>query len=543
MGSTLMTLTLLLSSGLVYHWSYTLLWFKLGSLFSDISASATSDLLPVASNWTDGNEVTKDTFAQKFYTEYSLSSKRLVEFIRVLFSLSMVCYIVTIEIVLWQISSAANEQEGDFVTEWIWSLVSMSLSLILILLQPFFILISLLNKFFNDRFDIDRLIIFTSAILLLLITILRFLSIGPYQYSSNILTRLSISGVTIMAVLSGIASVSTIYYTFLYLWKTDKNSKRTSLIPHSASNSIRNKKLLIWARKSWIKRRLVNNESKINMCLEELKNLDNENLSTLAAQNRKITLLESIAQFRIRSNSLVNILNEAPGIRLARKCFEIGFLVYCCYRIILTFFVRLPKIILHFIEYPSDYQFEHFTASSDPLAVTLANILDFFLFNFNYQHDLDSLTSQISLFLSASLFICALSTVHTTISFFISLLPSKFQVLAVFAFQNDENMNNLPVHNQTTKPQGSPSMIKNLLISELAGIYVVATVLMIRSNLPFAVASKLRNMLGQKFTVTSFAIDCWFDEIYAISCLLTLFFIKLAERTVYLVNRKDKLHT
>jgi len=80
-------------------------------------------------------------------------------------------------------------------------------------------------------------------------------------------------------------------------------------------------------------------------------------------------------------------------------------------------------------------------------------------------------------------------------------------------------------------------MINNFLSSELAGVYVVATVLMIRSNLPFDVAQRLRDMLGQKFTVTSFVIDCWFDEIYAISCILTIFFIKLAERTVYHLNR------
>lgn len=536
-----MSFILLVTSVFVYNWSYHYIWFKLGLLFEDIASQSDNANLPINRRLADGELDITDNFVQKFYAEYALSSKRLMKFIRVLFSIAMVCYIVTIEIVLWQIKSVDRVQSADFITEWVWWFVSMGLSVILILIQPFLIIISLMNKFFNDRFDLDRLVIFTSVTLMAFIAILRLISIGPFQYSNNILTRLSISGVTIMAILSGIASVSTIYYTALYFWNQYLNIKISPAASKIAMNSIRSKKLLIWARKSWIKQQLLNYESLRNNQITELNTLKMDSKPTMAVEHRKNVLYESIAQAQLQSNVLQSILDEAPNIRLARKVFEIGFLVYCCYRVVLTFAVRLPKILTHLIEYPLDYEFDHFTASSDPLAVTIANVLDFCLFNFNYQHDLDSLTSQISLFLSASLFICAFSTVSTTVSFFISLLPSRFQVLALFALQNSEGQDPLPMHSNDKKQQQEPSMIKNLLLSELAGVYVVATVLMIRSNLPFEVAERLKDMLGQKFTVTSYAIDCWFDEMYAISCIMTIFFIKLVERTVYLVNKNDRL--
>lgn len=543
MGVILMSITLLVTSLLVYNWSYKFLWFKLALLFNDVSSNSKKSTNVPTISTSDGFDSGSDTFTQKFYSEYSLSSRKLVGFIRNLFSIAMVCYIVTIEIVLWQVKSVDSIKDGDFITEYVWSLVSMSLSLILIVVQPFLILMSLLNKFFNDKFDLDRLIIITSVILMSLIVILRLLTIGPFQYSHNILTRLSISGVTVMAILSGIASVSTIYYTFLYFWRKHTNTQIPSTVSKFSPNGIRSKKLLIWARKSWIKERLMNYETYRNVCIQDLNELDHRNMTPIQNQRKKEQLLEAIAQSQLQTNLLQSILDEPPNIRLAKKVFEIGFLVYCIYRVVLTFFIRIPKVISHFIEHPSDYQFEHFSASSDPLAVTIANILDFCLFNFNYQHDLDSLTNQISLFLSASLFICAFSTVNTTVSFFVSLLPAKFQVLATYALQNSENIDELPKYGQSQRKHNEPSMIKNLLLSELAGVYVVATVLMIRSNLPFDVAERLKNMLGQKFTVTSFAIDCWFDEIYAMSCILTIFFIKLAERTVYHLNRTDRIRS
>lgn len=537
-----MSIVLVVTCILVYNWSYHYIWFKLGLLFDDIASQSDNTDIPLNRRIADGELDITDNFVQKFYAEYSLSSKRLMKFIRVLFSSAMVCYIITIEIVLWQIKSVDKTQSGDFITEWVWWFVSMALSVILILIQPFFIIISLMNKFFNDRFDLDRLVIFTSIALMAFIAVLRLISIGPFQYSNNILTRLSISGVTIMAVLSGIASVSTIYYTALYFWNQYGGIKASQSSSRFASNSIRSKKLLIWARKSWIKQQLINYQSLRDKQISELNTLKMQQQEpTVADEHRKNVLYESIAQTQLQTNMLQGIIDEAPNVRLARKMFEIGFLVYCCYRVFLTFVVRLPKILTHLIEYPLDYEFDHFTASSDPLAVTIANVLDFCLFNFNYQHDLDSLTSQISLFLSASLFICAFSTVNTTVSFFISLLPSRFQVLALFALQNSEGQDPLPLHANDKRQHQTPSMIKNLLLSELAGVYVVATVLMIRSNLPFEVAERLKDMLGQKFTVTSFAIDCWFDEMYAISCLMTIFFIKLVERTVYLVNKNDRL--
>lgn len=123
--------------------------------------------------------------------------------------------------------------------------------------------------------------------------------------------------------------------------------------------------------------------------------------------------------------------------------FQLVFLVYCVYKLTSIWFVSVPRLILHFINYPTDYSYEYFDNDSkkkDPLAISLANMLDFFLFRFQHQTDLDSLVKQISLLLSISLFICSLSTVTTTISYLLTLLPVKLQILALRTMQNRKRL-------------------------------------------------------------------------------------------------------
>lgn len=74
------------------------------------------------------------------------------------------------------------------------------------------------------------------------------------------------------------------------------------------------------------------------------------------------------------------------------------------------------------------------------------------------------------------------------------------------------------------------SLIKNLVVSELTGVYVLATSLMIRSHLPFEVSQRLKELLGEKFTVPNVVIDSWFDKVYAFACIFTFICIRIAER-------------
>lgn len=109
----------------------------------------------------------------------------------------------------------------------------------------------------------------------------------------------------------------------------------------------------------------------------------------------------------------------------------------------------------------------------------------------------------------------------------------RLQLLALSTIQSNGDEKGLPISNNNRyNTKKKPSIIKNLIVSELTGIYILATILMIRSNLPFGVSAKLNELLGEKFTVPNVVIDVWFDKVFAITCVLTLIGIKIAERTL-----------
>ncbi|CAL9729684.1 hypothetical protein MOUN0_H04786 [Monosporozyma unispora] len=533
-------LILVLTSVLVYKWSYNKLWFKLHLLFDEISSANWENVSSMPENWNqNANLYTRDTFMQKFYTEYSLSSNRIAGYLRILFSVAMACYFVTIEIILISIKISDGTKQADFITTVVWPFTALLLSLILILIQPFCILISILNKFFNDKLDMDRLIMATTAVIGGLIMILSIVDFGPFAFTNNILTRLSIAGITLMAYLSGIACVSTVYYICLFVWHKNTNKGASPISSNSISNSFQKQNFLLWSSRESLERRSQDYEYKIKQLLDKMHQ-ENDYLTS----NMKNKYMDVLGKYQLSLTKINSALQQPYKMLVTKRICSSMFIIYCIHRITFTFMVKIPRIVSHFVSYPHDYKYNHFENKSDPLAVTFANILDVLLFHFNYQHDLESLKSQISLFLSASLFIGSISTVYTTISFIIGLLPVRFQMVAMYAMSNNMEEEELPFFNNNSTNcdknihlNRNPSMIKNLLVSELTGIYVIGTVLMIRSNLPFDMALKLKNLLGEKFTVPNVTIDCWFDEMFAFACVFTFIGIKVAE--IYLTNNSS----
>ena len=117
----------------------------------------------------------------------------------------------------------------------------------------------------------------------------------------------------------------------------------------------------------------------------------------------------------------------------------------------------------------------------------------------------------------------------------VTKIPVSYTHLDVYKrqIQSNGDEKGLPISNNNRyNTKKKPSIIKNLIVSELTGIYILATILMIRSNLPFGVSAKLNELLGEKFTVPNVVIDVWFDKVFAITCVLTLIGIKIAERTL-----------
>lgn len=507
-----MLLLLTASAAIVYRWSFTVLWFKVGSLFdlgTDIS-SKQDVALPRF-------ELDDNTFFSKLYSEYSVSSRKVLHAMRILFSTAVVTYIITIEIILWQIKTADVQQTADFVTKWVWPLVSLTLSSLLILIQPFFIVMSLLNKFFEEKFDIDRLIIVTCGIVVVTIAMLNYISLGPFYYSESLLTRLSIAGVTVMANLAGVASTSALYSTFWTVKRRYFPSEHTQGKQLFAGS-------LIWISDRSLNEQIKLHQKHIDEKVEKLREVNQFPDQTFSITKEQ--LVEEIGWFRLEIGRLEQRLCLPPHMKIIKKTWNVTFLLYCLHKVITVFFKVIPRAFGS----TSDDDTEWVT---DPLAISIANIMDLLLFRFQHQYELDSLIRQVSLIISTSLFACSLSTVATTISFIIALLPNKVRVLAMYAMRGSTDLEGLPSSNVRLgrkNSEKSPSIIKNLIVSELAGIYVVATVLSIRSNLPFDVSEKVNELLGQRFTVANVVIDKWFELIYAISCLSTLVCIKLAER-------------
>lgn len=529
---------LLVSSVVVYQWAHRMLWFQLTGLFRTVTSTSrkrVSQDFPLLDDDTN-------SFLYKLYSEYSVSSHKVNQAVHFLFSAAMVCYIDTVEVILWQMMTAKSEVDGDFVCEFIWPVLSQLMSLLLIALQPFMIIISVMNKFFNDQYDLNKLIFVTTAILASLIIILNSLTFGPFKYTESTLTKVSIAGVSILAILSGIATISTLHYTYQFIKRMIRPSRYTSstFTGKTAANA------LLWTTEASIREKISDFEMNIDENLEILRKLQAEG----EPNNELIQkLMEKVAFYELELSKVEHQMRQPGFIRTGKRIFQVSFTVYCLHKLLITFFKRIPHIIEHSVAYPTDYSYDHFyndgiiSISSDPLAVTIANILNFIVFNFQSQEELDYLTKQISLLISTSLFICTLSTVATTISYLLALMPIKIQILTMHATETNSDVGKLPIAkniNQsskgkyvTAKNRGKePSLIKNLLVSELAGIYVVATSLTIRSNLPLELSQKLNILLGERFTVPNLVIDSWFDEVYAVTCIVTFLFIRLAERTL-----------
>lgn len=501
------------TAGLTYQWSFNILWFKLGPLFDIVAAPSKKD--EVAPKL----ELNEDTFLYKLYSDYSFSSRKIMKAMRVLFSVAMATYIVTIEIILWQIKTADVQQRADAVTKWIWPLVSLLLSVFLILLQPWFIVMSLLNKFFEERFDIDKLVILSCGCVATLITSLRYTEWGPFYHTDSMLTKLSIIGITMMATLAGVASTSTLYSTFLTV--------KRRYFPTTSSQNFNLTGSLLWTADDKVADQIDIYKRNIQENVELVSKIDQEPGGKQSVMRDQ--LMERIGWFQVEIGSLERIINQPAHVRKLRKAFSFVFLIYCLHKIKSTFTRTVPFVIAHLFNKAGEAP----EWETDPLATTVAGILDFVFFRFTHQYELDSLAKQISLLLSTSLFVTSLSTVATTISYLVALLPNRFRVLAMYAMQGSKDFKKLPMHKESSihsayaKP---PSIIKNLMVSELAGVYVVATILSIRSNLPFDVSEKVNELLGERFTVPSVVIDSWFEMVYAISCILTFVGIKFAER-------------
>lgn len=192
------------------------------------------------------------------------------------------------------------------------------------------------------------------------------------------------------------------------------------------------------------------------------------------------------------------------------------FSIYCIYRVVNVLVLRLPY---HYFwsNNPQGAAIQDGESpalnknTKDALAITIAKIIQ----SVGYLPLSETqLINQVSFILSGSLFVCSLQNVLITFKSIGHFLPSSAAVSA-----------------------SVKSWLKNLLVSECVAIYVVATALLIRSNLPTEAAEQMLRILSLTYTGTPKSsdqmlrevefIDTWFDKVFGLSCLASMVVIAM----------------
>lgn len=242
--------------------------------------------------------------------------------------------------------------------------------------------------------------------------------------------------------------------------------------------------------------------------LEE-QELNNEiNSLRILRNNIYEDILKTISLYKLQQEQFIL---QKKILTVVLKWFNIFFGCYCIYRIFTVFFLKIPRQYWNPIDDAIDTniiddKFEDVTSSSrDALATTLAKLI---LSIFNIGVSEAQLIQQLSFILSGSLFVCSFSNVLNTFKSFRKFFPTFLGM-----------------------PENIKNWEKHLIISELLGIYVISTALLIRTNLPDNLSHQISTILSLTGSTISSSksiireiefIDRWFDKLFAISCICTV---------------------
>lgn len=306
-----------------------------------------------------------------------------------------------------------------------------------------------------------------------------------HQFVEACLERIGIIGISLMASLSGFAAVSSLWQTFgirhRTIGETDIARKEAGLNATQEMLSAKQSRLRALERKlsevaspsdqQGIVGRVMGT-FRGNPEAQELKAL---HLEVSGLETMRYTLSTSLSNIRsryseqqrssTRSGQLINIFNTA-------------FALYCAYRICATSLSSLRRW----------WQPSHSFATSDPIN----NVLALLTTHWDSNLDRAAWSQQISFLLSGVMLLASFNAVLQTFRLFARLAPSLLQ------------------HAQTSLP---------LIISQVAGAYVISSALLLRSNLPEEVSSVITEALGAP--LEGRFVDRWFESWFLVSVGLT----------------------
>ncbi|KAF6063219.1 Abscisic acid G-protein coupled receptor family protein [Candida albicans] len=329
----------------------------------------------------------------------------------------------------------------------------------------------------------------------------------------KVINEVSIVGITILAILSGVGSISTPYKIFEKYKGLEPDSKDVNQVDiNSAIQYFNNTLSLIAKRKSELNKlqvaaggtvyNLPNDSHRLHKSPKKLSLLHKvqsfANISKYdSEENELIKEIESLESLKntlyddlVKLISKYTLQNDQYNVSLERLLYwgNMSLAIYCVYRIINVFLVKLPLLLF----YGEDY----YNVSSTVILSVFRNL----------PVSEAQLVNQLSFILSASLFVCSFSNVLTTFKSFSRFFPGHSS-------------------SETTK-----NWLKHLIVAELVGVYVIATALLIRTNLPATLSNQISKILSLSGSAAKSPnasieevvfIDNWFDKIFAITCVIT----------------------
>lgn len=297
------------------------------------------------------------------------------------------------------------------------------------------------------------------------------------------LDRLGVTGVSLMALLSGFASVSAIWQTFgpkaKLVAETDINRKQAGLDATMDMIAEKKGRLRLLQRKTtdtppqgfWgrtVGSLRGNAESQERQTLE----METSGLETMAS-----SLETSLTILRARRTDQLRATTPWGRVSLA---FSYVFSCYCVYRICTTT-INIGRRILSTRPATS--------SDTDPVTTTIA------LFARHVYPSLDqaSWAQQISFLLSGAMLLASFSAVTQTFHLFARFMPTVLHA---------------------TKTNFA------LLISQISGMYVISSALMLRGMMPKEVGSVINSALGAGLLDPAW-VQRWFDGFFMLAVVVT----------------------
>ena len=303
-----------------------------------------------------------------------------------------------------------------------------------------------------------------------------------FGFMEACLERIGIIGISLMASLAGFAAVSSIWQTFGVrqrpVRETDISRKESGLSSTQDMLATKQSRLRALQRKmsnapqdkGFMKRMMGN--FKGNADTNECRTLEME---TAGLETMSLTLSNSLASLRSRRE-----VQERSHTTIGRilNASNFVFALYCLYRIAATSLSSLRRW----------WQPDSTFATSDPIN----NILALLTTHYDPTLDREAWSRQFSFLLSGVMLLASFNAVLQTFRLFSRFFP------------------NLVRHTQTSLP---------LIISQIAGAFVISQALLLRSNLPSEVSNVITEALGAP--LEGRFVEGWFESWFLVAVGLT----------------------